>query len=251
MTVRIKRARDAPSVSDGTRILVDRYWPRGLDRNEFGTDLWLPEIAPSPSLIAWYAHKAERWEEFKRRYRDELSSDCREGLLEDLRRRSSVGTVTLIFGSRDIERNGARVLAEILAGTSEVERVSTVVRLSAEHQRPASRWRVPDVTTALAWSWVVLALSVPMAFFVALYVLVGFGAAGPPVVGVAAAGMLGATIVHSVRVDRRTQLGRVKPPREDAEPWWAGFKDLLAAISGTAIGVGVTAALALGAIHLH
>lgn len=110
--VRVKRVYEPPSAADGTRVLVDRLWPRGLTRQDVSADLWLREAAPSPRLRRWFGHDARRWREFTRKYRGEL--ERQPGVLElldDLRRRAPV---TLIFGARDAAHSHAVVLQELL-----------------------------------------------------------------------------------------------------------------------------------------
>jgi uncharacterized protein YeaO (DUF488 family) len=112
LPVRLKRVYDQPSSADGTRVLVDRLWPRGLSRQDVAADLWLREAAPSAPLRRWFGHDASRWDQFARRYRDELERQPEVlELLEDLRRRAPV---TLIFGARDPDHNNAVVLRQIL-----------------------------------------------------------------------------------------------------------------------------------------
>lgn len=110
--VQLKRVYEAPSKSDGMRVLVDRLWPRGMSKQKVDADLWLREVAPSDRLRRWYGHDAKRWAEFRRRYRSELARKAAVlELLNDLRRD---GPVTLIFGARDAERSHAVVLREVL-----------------------------------------------------------------------------------------------------------------------------------------
>ena len=70
--VRLKRAYERPARDDGTRILIDRLWPRGLTKEAVAIDEWLKDIAPSTALRQWFGHDPARWEEFRRRYRDEV-----------------------------------------------------------------------------------------------------------------------------------------------------------------------------------
>jgi len=93
--------------------LVDRLWPRGIRKENARIDLWLKDIAPSNELRRWFSHKRERWEEFKRRYREELK-DKRE-LIEKIRKlENEHGTITFLFSAKDIERNNAVVLKEVI-----------------------------------------------------------------------------------------------------------------------------------------
>lgn len=114
MPVRLKRAYDPPAPEDGYRVLVDRLWPRGLRREEAHVDAWLRDLAPSDALRRWFGHDPARWEEFRRRYLEELREPARQALLEGLERRARGGTVTLVYGARDAERNQAVVLREAL-----------------------------------------------------------------------------------------------------------------------------------------
>jgi uncharacterized protein YeaO (DUF488 family) len=112
MAVKIKRVYDPVARSDGYRVLVDRVWPRGVSREDAQFDEWARDIAPSTELRRWFGHDPDRFEEFKRRYGQELGAHQEE--LQQLRKRSRKGTVTLLFAARDTERNNAAALAELL-----------------------------------------------------------------------------------------------------------------------------------------
>jgi len=112
MEVRLKRAYEPPAASDGYRVLVDRLWPRGVRREEARLDEWARELAPSAELRRWFGHDPERFEEFRRRYTEELAGQGEK--LRELRRRAREGALTLVYSSRDVEHNDAVVLAEIL-----------------------------------------------------------------------------------------------------------------------------------------
>src|SRR4051794_7938722 len=73
--LRLQRAYSVREAADGVRILVDRLWPRGLSKAEAAVDAWVRDVAPSHALRRWYGHDLTRWEEFCRRYRDELAAD--------------------------------------------------------------------------------------------------------------------------------------------------------------------------------
>lgn len=98
--------------SDGYRVLVDRLWPRGVFRERAKLDVWEKELAPSTELRKWFGHEPSRFEEFRRRYVEELRG--RRSELTDLRRRARAGTLTLVYGARDNEHNEAVVIAEVL-----------------------------------------------------------------------------------------------------------------------------------------
>jgi len=112
MAVHVKRAYEDAEPADGYRVLVDRLWPRGVTKEAAHLDGWERDLAPSPELRRWFGHDPERFEEFRRRYREELAGH--EEQLHELRRRARSGTVTLVYGARDTEHNGAVVLAELL-----------------------------------------------------------------------------------------------------------------------------------------
>jgi uncharacterized protein YeaO (DUF488 family) len=84
LDIRLKRAYEPPAPDDGTRVLVDRLWPRGVSKAKAAIDHWLRDIAPSTELRQWFAHEFDRWEEFRRRYRAELEQ--RAVLLDELLR---------------------------------------------------------------------------------------------------------------------------------------------------------------------
>ena len=111
MTVALKRAYEAASDSDGTRVLVDRLWPRGVPKARARIDVWLKDVAPSTQLRKWFGHDPDKWTEFQRRYRAELKGS--EALAE-LRKLAREGHVTLVYGAKDEEHNDAVVLAKLL-----------------------------------------------------------------------------------------------------------------------------------------
>lgn len=113
MEIRLKRAYEAPAASDGTRILVDRLWPRGLKKADAAIDHWEKEIAPSDALRRWFGHDPAKWEAFRKRYRAELAGKAEA--VADLRQRIGKGPATLVYGARDEAHNQAVVLKELLA----------------------------------------------------------------------------------------------------------------------------------------
>ena len=110
-TIRLKRAYDDASAEDGTRILVERLWPRGVTKERAAIDAWIKEVAPSPELRRWFAHDRAKWDEFRNRYRDELERNG-DGVAE--LRTHLTGTVTFVFAARDETHNSAVVLREWL-----------------------------------------------------------------------------------------------------------------------------------------
>jgi uncharacterized protein YeaO (DUF488 family) len=110
------RVYDSPHPKSGARksarFLVERLWPRGMKKDSLKIDGWLKEVAPSAELRQWYAHKVERWPEFRRRYLAELRANPSgwQPLLEAARH----GDVTLLYSARDTEHNSAVVLRSFL-----------------------------------------------------------------------------------------------------------------------------------------
>jgi uncharacterized protein YeaO (DUF488 family) len=114
MEIRLRRAYDAPSADDGYRVLVDRVWPRGRSRDALVLEAWARDLAPSDGLRKWFGHDPARWRQFRSRYRAELARPEIKTQLDDLASRARAGTLTLVFGAADRERNQAVVLAEVL-----------------------------------------------------------------------------------------------------------------------------------------
>jgi uncharacterized protein YeaO (DUF488 family) len=112
--IAIKRAYDEPAQDDGTRILVDRLWPRGLSKEQAHIDLWLKEIAPSDELRKWFAHDPEKFAEFRSRYKAELASGEAIDALGRLHEMARQGQVTLVYAAHDTEHNNAVVLRDLL-----------------------------------------------------------------------------------------------------------------------------------------
>ena len=112
--VRLKRAYEPPAPTDGARVLVDRLWPRGVSREDAALDEWMKEIAPSDALRRWFGHDPARWDEFRRRYAEELRAH--DGLVEALRDRARRGPLTLVYGARDEAHNDAVVLRDVILG---------------------------------------------------------------------------------------------------------------------------------------
>jgi uncharacterized protein YeaO (DUF488 family) len=110
--IRIKRVYEAAADSDGSRILIDRLWPRGMSKEHARLDGWEKGVAPSDDLRKWFQHKAERWAEFQKRYRVELKEKQSE--LDALAAIVHSGVLTLLYGAADEEHNNAVVLREIL-----------------------------------------------------------------------------------------------------------------------------------------
>lgn len=114
MGMKLKRMYDTAERSDGVRILVDRLWPRGISKDGAAIDEWMKDLAPSNRLRTWFGHKPERWPEFRKRYRKELGTPEKRKMLENIRRISTIATVTLLYSAKDTDQNNAVALAELL-----------------------------------------------------------------------------------------------------------------------------------------
>jgi uncharacterized protein YeaO (DUF488 family) len=112
--VTLRRVYDDPAPEDGTRVLVDRVWPRGLTRAAVHFDEWMKDIAPSTQLRRWYGHRPERFAEFRRRYLTELRDALPAADLDRLRELAGTGPVTLLTATRDVEHSQAAVLSDVL-----------------------------------------------------------------------------------------------------------------------------------------
>ena len=95
--IRLKRAYSSAGSSDGTRILVDRLWPRGVRKSDAAIDLWAKDLAPSNALRRWFGHDPARWTEFRRRYSEEIHQ--RRERLGELRALAQGGRITLVFAA--------------------------------------------------------------------------------------------------------------------------------------------------------
>lgn len=139
MPVALKRAYDKPSLSDGQRVLVDRLWPRGLKKEEARIDHWLKNLAPSDTLRKWF-HGNSNWTVFKKRYFKELNTPEASNDLQALYALlHEHDQVTLIYASKDTERNNAVALKELLDGMKKPPSSSGPARAMALPRRVAKR----------------------------------------------------------------------------------------------------------------
>jgi uncharacterized protein YeaO (DUF488 family) len=116
MKLKIKRVYEKPEKEDGTRVLVDRLWPRGLTKEKAAVNLWLKEIAPSTELRKWFGHDPGKWKAFQNKYRQEIKGNKEQVAI--LNEQLMKGVVTLVYGAKDEEHNEALVLMEWLRSKS-------------------------------------------------------------------------------------------------------------------------------------
>lgn len=112
--INVKRAYEPSAKGDGTRILVDRLWPRGLRKTDAAIDHWIKDIAPSTGLRKWFGHEPARWQEFRQRYANEIRGHPEQ--LDELRTCARSGRITLVFAAHDETHNNAVVLRDVLLG---------------------------------------------------------------------------------------------------------------------------------------
>ena len=101
-------AYEEPDGADGFRVLVDRLWPRGKKKADLRLDLWAKNISPSTELRKWFGHDPERWLEFCKRYKAELTArETKQAIAEVVKAAHPHSTITLIYGAKDTEHNEA------------------------------------------------------------------------------------------------------------------------------------------------
>src|SRR5262245_1404044 len=107
MKLAVKRVYDPASAGDGTRVLVDRLWPRGIAKDKAKIDLWLKEIAPSHALRKRFHGHPEDWVAFRKAYDAELKDEAAQDAVQELRHHLRKGPVTLLYAAKDEQHNNA------------------------------------------------------------------------------------------------------------------------------------------------
>jgi len=111
-TIAIARAYDVGPDTRGHRVLVDRLWPRGITKERLALDHWAKDLSPSADLRRWFNHRPERWDEFRKRYFQELAD--KQDDVRQLKAIAAKHPVVLIYGARDEQHNNAVALREFL-----------------------------------------------------------------------------------------------------------------------------------------
>ena len=114
MNVVTKRIYDQAAHNDGTRVLVDRVWPRGVSKEDAQLDEWVKDAAPSRDLRKWFDHDPDKFDEFAKRYRHELDSNEGREAVQRLRETVTGNRLTLLTATKDTEHSHVTVLAEVL-----------------------------------------------------------------------------------------------------------------------------------------
>ena len=112
--VKLKRAYEPAAGDDGTRILIDRLWPRGVTKIDAALDQWAKDLAPSAELRKWFGHDPARWQEFRVRYAREVHQHVDQ--LKQLRALARQGPITLVYSAHDEVHNDAVALRDFLLG---------------------------------------------------------------------------------------------------------------------------------------
>jgi len=142
MTVLLKRVYELPSPQDGVRVLVDRLWPRGLSKEAAALDAWLKDLAPSDELRKWYHAHPLQWNKFRERYLKELAADKANNALQELYElQEPHRPLTLLFASKNQERNNAVVLKQLINGDRKPPTGTGPIRATAAKRARASRPR--------------------------------------------------------------------------------------------------------------
>src|SRR5215470_323028 len=134
--ISVKRVYDKPVRGDGMRILVDRLWPRGLTREDARLDAWLRDVAPSNELRKWFHQQPDEWVGFRRRYLKELADPQAAVALQELYQFAAQNPhLTLLFASKNIDRNNATVLKDLLEGMRKPPTGTGPVRAAARERK--------------------------------------------------------------------------------------------------------------------
>lgn len=110
--IKVKRVYEASDPSDGLRVLVDRVWPRGMTKEKAAIDLWAKDVAPTTVLRKWFSHDPAKWDEFQKRYTDELRSN--PNAMHEFLKDTDVKAMTLLYGAKDEQHNQAIVLQDYI-----------------------------------------------------------------------------------------------------------------------------------------
>jgi uncharacterized protein YeaO (DUF488 family) len=141
--VQVRRIYDSPTSNDGTRVLVDRIWPRGVSKDKARLDQWCKDIAPSTELRKWYHHDPTLFDEFVRRYHQELTEPGRAAAIAHLHQLAKKQMLTLLTATKDVDISEAAVLADLITTKRSRDSLPT----STEDVRHALRDKIRDITT--------------------------------------------------------------------------------------------------------
>ena len=115
--IAIKRIYEPPSRGDGTRILVDRLWPRGVSKEDAKIDAWAKDVAPSHELRRWFGHDEKKFNQFRARYFAELDESGAADRILSLKAQK----ITLLYAARNEKINHAVCLRDYIADAAGAE----------------------------------------------------------------------------------------------------------------------------------
>ncbi|PKR77152.1 DUF488 domain-containing protein [Halalkalibacillus sediminis] len=114
MNIQLKRIYEKANKNDGQRVLVDGVWPRGVSKEDAHLDKWLKEIAPSKDLRQWFGHDPDKFNDFKKKYKEELKEDQRKEAFNELKGMANKKKLTILFATKEEDYNHAQVLKNLL-----------------------------------------------------------------------------------------------------------------------------------------
>jgi uncharacterized protein YeaO (DUF488 family) len=142
MTISLKRIYEKPADDDGARVLVDRLWPRGMKKEDAALEAWMKELAPSSELRQWFHAHPQQWEKFRKNYLKELGTETALAGLQTLHDlEAQHGRLTLLFASKNEQRNNASVLRELVEGERKPPTGTGPARAGAQGRSQAARRR--------------------------------------------------------------------------------------------------------------
>lgn len=109
--LKMKRIYETASEEDGYRIFVDKLWARGRTKEEAKIDYWAKGITPTTKIRREFNHEADKFEEFKEKYVNELNTNEQtKTFLDTIRDKLKLGDVTLVYGAKDPNINHVVIL---------------------------------------------------------------------------------------------------------------------------------------------
>jgi len=112
-----KRVYEPAVPADGTRVLIMRYWPRGIRREK--VDRWLRDLAPVIPLLRAFLDGKITWAQYRPRYLAGLRRPEAQAALVEVRALTRRGRVTLLCGCADPGRCHRTLLQRHLLDSAE------------------------------------------------------------------------------------------------------------------------------------
>ncbi len=113
MRVLTKRVYEASAPGDGHRLLVMRFWPRGVRKEH--VDSWQRDLAPSRELLADFRAASIDWAEYAERFHGEMASQQASiEALQDARRLVEAASLTLLCWCHNETRCHRTLLRDLI-----------------------------------------------------------------------------------------------------------------------------------------